>query len=66
MFSIAPREGFVTVVHRACGTTVQMPTGPDFWWPASGGIISARIPCPACGCTLSAGVGDLIIKPEEE
>jgi hypothetical protein len=43
-----------------------MPTGPDFWWPASGGIISARIPCPACGCTLSAGVGDLIIKPEEE
>lgn len=53
--SAIPREGFIAVTCYNCQRVLQVPIGPDFWHPASGGMVCMKVPygCP-CGHKVEA------------
>jgi hypothetical protein len=58
----AAREGFITIRCGGCGEPVQAPLGPDFWHPASAGVIESRhgVHCRCGHVTGAIGLNDIL------
>jgi hypothetical protein len=60
--SAKAREGFVEVRCSSCPKVMQHPLGPDFWHPATGGVIRSKIGFKCeCGTELAVVTLDMIV-----